>query len=168
MSVRRAVAGDEAVLRALRLAALADSPDAFASTLAREEARPVAEWTRWITDAATFVWETPAGARGLAAGVPHRDDATCAFLMSMWVHPDARGTGAGDALVEAVLGWAAAAGYRTVRLHVGKDNAPARRLYARHGFRLTGRELVVEETGVVDVEMLHDPRGDSGGPDRAA
>lgn len=159
MSVRRAVAGDEPVLRALRLAALADSPEAFASTPAREEARAAVEWARWITDAATFVWDTPEGARGLVAGVPHRDDATGAFLMAMWVHPAARGTGAGDALVEAVLRWAAAEGYAAVWLHVGKDNGPARRLYARHGFRLTGRELVVEETGVVDVEMKHDLRG---------
>jgi ribosomal protein S18 acetylase RimI-like enzyme len=47
--------------------------------------------------------------------------------------PDARGTGIGTALLEAILAEAMAAG-RTVTIHVEKQN-PAQRLYRRLGFR---------------------------------
>lgn len=40
MNVRRAAPGDEAVLRALRLEALSEAPEAFGSTSDRELARP--------------------------------------------------------------------------------------------------------------------------------
>ena len=46
MTIRRAVAGDEAVLRALRIEALTVAPQAFDSTLERELARTPAEWAR--------------------------------------------------------------------------------------------------------------------------
>lgn len=56
-------------------------------------------------------------------------------LISLWVAPQARGTGVGDAAVEAVLALAAAA-YpgQGVVLSVHADNVAARRLYAGHGF----------------------------------
>ena len=56
----------------------------------------------------------------------------------MWVDPDWRGRGVGGVLVPAVLRWARRAGYPVVRLWVTVENATAQRLYARHGFRLTG------------------------------
>ena len=37
-------AGEGARLRALRLAALRESPEAFCATLARDEARPMRHW----------------------------------------------------------------------------------------------------------------------------
>jgi GNAT superfamily N-acetyltransferase len=58
--------------------------------------------------------------------------------VSLWVDPAWRGQGVGDVLVEAVLGWVRAQGYRAVHLWVAADNAPATRLYARHGFLPTG------------------------------
>ncbi len=44
--LRRAVIGDEPVLRALRLPALTDSPTAFSSTYERELARTTEGWRR--------------------------------------------------------------------------------------------------------------------------
>ena len=51
----------------------------------------------------------------MAWGVPDGSDPDRAHLFGMWVAPAARGTGAADALVAAVVGWAAGAGWRGYR-----------------------------------------------------
>ncbi len=153
MTVRRANPGDEAIVRGLRVQALSDSPDAFDSTLERELARTPQEWRRWLTHGATFLLDRPGGPMGIAAGVPHDTEPAAVFLMSMWVHPALRGTGAADELVAAVLSWARAEGIAEVWLHVGSRNERARRLYERNGSRATGRKLVRERDGIVEVEM---------------
>lgn len=137
--VRPAGPGDEPVLRRLRLEALADAPEAFTSTIAREAARTDAEWQRWLTPGITLFLEDDDGARGVVAGVRDAGDDRIVYLMAMWVDPALRGSGAADALMSAHLAWARTAGARLVRLHVIETNARARRLYERHGFRVTGR-----------------------------
>ena len=87
---------------------------------------------------------------GLAAGMR---DGDVADLVALWVDPAARGTGAADALVAAVLDWARGEGVATVRLHVTAGNATAERLYARHGFAPTGAVYVRERDGRDVVEL---------------
>lgn len=48
------------------------------------------------------------------------------------------GKGVGRVLVETVLQWARTEGHTVVRLWVTETNDPARRLYERCGFTLTG------------------------------
>ena len=137
MDVRRAVAGDEDRLRAIRLEALADSPHAFASSYEREVTRTADDWRRWIDAGATFFGVAPDGEPvGLVAVVPERDDPSVLRLVSMWLHPAQRGTGAADELMAAALEWAEAQDCRTVRLCVIEGNVAARRVYERHGFGL--------------------------------
>jgi len=144
--VRRAVIGDEAALRALRLQALTDSPQAFGSTYEREAARTVEDWRRWLAPGVTFLLEADGEARGLVAGVRDPQDASVVNLMAMWLHPDFRGAGAADALVSSVKSWAAEVGAAQVRLNVVGDNE-------RAGFRATGRQGVVEKNGNIEIEM---------------
>ena len=56
MGLRLGQAGDEALLRDLRVAALTNSPAAFGSTLQREHARSVDDWRRWFSPGITFLW----------------------------------------------------------------------------------------------------------------
>jgi len=56
----------------------------------------------------------------------------------MWVHPQARGQGVGRTLVETILQWAHNEGHNFVHLWVTETNDPARCLYERCGFALTG------------------------------
>ena len=56
----------------------------------------------------------------------------------MYVRPRGRGRGVGEALVAAVIGWAADRRATSVHLWVTETNAPARALYQRCGFALTG------------------------------
>ncbi|MGY1713106.1 GNAT family N-acetyltransferase [Geodermatophilus sp. SYSU D01106] len=59
--------------------------------------------------------------------------------------------GTGRALVAAVL---AGAGGRRVTVSTGRDNTPARRLYAQAGFRETGEREVLPGLWVVDAEWV--------------
>jgi ribosomal protein S18 acetylase RimI-like enzyme len=153
MTVRRAGPGDEPILRELRLQALTDAPEAFASTYDREPARTAADWQRWLSPGATLILEEHETPRGLVAGAHDAEDPGIVYLMAMWVHPTLRGSGAADALVTEHLAWARAAQARLVRLGVMATNGRARRLYERHGFRLTGREGAREGDGRVELEM---------------
>jgi ribosomal protein S18 acetylase RimI-like enzyme len=154
--IRRAVSGDEPVLRTLRLQALTDSPNAFSSTYELELARTYEEWQRWLTISVTFLLEAGGEPRGLACGVPDSHDSSVVHLMSMWVHPDLRGTGAAQALVASVKTSAAEAGAKQVRLEVVASNERAIRCYERAGFRATGRQSVLEKSGDLKIEMAWD------------
>ncbi len=150
--MRRAVLGDEAILRDLRLQALSEAPEAFGSTLERELARTNSDWRQWLSQGATFIMDAPDRA-GMASGLPDATDPAVVHLMAMWVHPTIRGSGAADALVEAVLAWAKSQGAAVVRLNVMQANHRARRLYERCGFRITGRESIRERDGLVEIQM---------------
>ena len=150
---RRAAIGDEDTLRVLRLQAMVDAPEQFGSTYEREAARSTDDWQRWFAPGATFIFENSSGPVGLAAGVWADGEPSVVYLMAVWVHPSARGTGAGHALVNAVLAWSESAGAKTVRLDVVEGNTAAIRLYERQGFMRTGEMIARERDGVPEIRM---------------
>jgi GNAT superfamily N-acetyltransferase len=141
--IRRITLRDVDVFRETRLRALADSPSSFGSTYAAEVNRSEQEWIDRVTSAAegdervTFLAFDKTACIGIAGG---SDDEYGADrqLTSMWVAPSYRGSGVAAELVEAVLGWAADCGARTIALWVTKGNVRAQRFYERMGFTLTG------------------------------
>ncbi len=141
-AVRRLGAHEADLLREVRLRALRDAPMAFGSTLAREQGYAPERWERWAADSATgerqaiFIAEPAAG---MASGVIDDDDPALAHLYAMWVAPEARGTGAGRALLDAVLAWAADRGAERLTTSVTDGNAAATALYTAAGFSDTGR-----------------------------
>jgi len=151
--------------RALRRAALAQAPEAFGSTLAQWSGEGDTEqrWRdRWVGVPYNLVVVRDGQDVGMASltapGGPH--GAGLPELVSMWVAPAVRGTGAADAAVEAVLALAAEH-YpgRSVALSVYEANAAARRLYARHGFVDAGPS----PDGECELWMLHTPVDPSAG-----
>jgi GNAT superfamily N-acetyltransferase len=139
MGVRRARADEWEALREIRLAALADSPDAFGSTLAEEREADEARWRGWITGegwagaVATFIADGPGPLLGMATGYPD-DRPTTGWLFAMWVRPERRGEGIGRQLVVAVEEWAASLDIDQLLLHVTEGNDGAVRFYASCGF----------------------------------
>lgn len=131
---------DVDVVRELRLAALADAPDAFWSTTADEVDQLPGWWRSRVVDQATWLLARLAGTpAGLAAiGDDHRQRPGVRGLLSVWVAPQARRHGVGDALLEAAVRVARGQGVRMLALDVGDHNRAAARLYARHGFAPTG------------------------------
>ena len=75
---------------------------------------------------------------GLVRYGPDRKRGDTAFLISMWVAPEARGRGVGGALVEALVECARSEGFARMELDVGDHNAAAIALYAKKGFDATG------------------------------
>jgi GNAT superfamily N-acetyltransferase len=152
-SVRRAVLGDERILREVRLQALSDEPAAFGSTYEREAARTTADWQGWMSPGVAFILYEPAGARGMVSGLRDEADLEVVHLMAMWVHPKIRGSGGADELVAAVIAWAQSEGAKLVRLKVIQGNDRARGFYERMGFRATGREEIRQRDGRMEVQM---------------
>ncbi len=122
-------------LRVVRLAALAESPDMFGSTLAKEQSFDEAEWRRRAARPATFLASRDDADVGMA-GVYEFDDGWS--VMGMWLAPAARGTGVLEALVDACESVAQDAGATTVALGVMEDNPRGRRAYLRLGYEFTG------------------------------
>ena len=134
MILRALTADDWADFRAVRLESLRDAPEAFGSGLAEWAAAGEQRWRRRLTDVpCTVLAELDGRAAGVVSGTaPGTGGAV--ELLSLWVAPFARGRGAGDALVGAVLDWAKRHGARRVVLRVHDDNPHARNLYRRNGF----------------------------------
>ncbi|MCC3771942.1 GNAT family N-acetyltransferase [Streptomyces sp. UNOC14_S4] len=133
ITVRPLAPADWKLCRELRLAALRDAPEAFGSTLAREESLTEEQWRRRLEGRSQFLAEEDGEPCGLAGVVPAGTGA--AELVSVWVRPGTRGRGAADLLLRAALHWADEHGVTEVRLTVAAGNVTAERLYARHGFR---------------------------------
>jgi GNAT superfamily N-acetyltransferase len=143
--VRRITPADAAVLKRVRLAALADTPVAFGSTFEREAAFSDDVWAERAllgsegNDRVTFFAVAGEEVVGLAGGFrDHNADDLDLDLVSMWTSPTVRRRGAGRALVQAVLDWA---GDEPVRLWVTSGNDAAHDLYVAMGFVATGEEL---------------------------
>ncbi|MBO2465681.1 GNAT family N-acetyltransferase [Actinomadura violacea] len=152
--VRLLDAEDWGLYRAVRLESLADSPEAFCSTLAREEAFAPDVWQGRLAARNTFLAETGDGPGGIVT-VLAAEDGT-GELVGMWVAPAARGRGVGDLLVRAALDWTAERGLTELRLWVVEGNRHAERLYARHGFARTG-VTQPGRPGAGQVQMAHVP-----------
>ena len=143
-SIRPFVPQEWEIYRNLRLYALADSPDAFGRTLAEEQKRSDAEWSRRLLSGATSSWDCPLVAEvdkepiGLAWGRIERSKPDVANLYQMWVAPRHRRLGIGQMLLEAVIAWARAKNARYLDLGVTLGNDPALRLYTRTSFESVG------------------------------
>ena len=125
-------------LRAIRLRALAEAPDAFASTHGQAAALPPDSWAAQLREMPTFVAVVAGEDVGIVRGARDDSRADAAWLISMWVAPEVRGQGVGEALIDAVVEWARATGARRLLLDVGDHNQPAIALYARIGFEPNG------------------------------
>ena len=138
--VREISADDWELMRDVRLAALAEAPDAFGSSYAREIAFGEEQWRGRISDRSVtfFAYTDPVESPAGLAGVYIEDGV--ADVVSMWVRPGFRGQKVGEALIDATASWAKAHGFGTLWLWVTDMNAAARRLYERCGFTATGEE----------------------------
>jgi ribosomal protein S18 acetylase RimI-like enzyme len=140
VTVRRITAHDSLQLREIRLAALADAPDAFAGTLAEESKRPYSSWSdRARTNAssvtsATFFAVDDREVVGLVGAFRPEATTNSVQLVSLWVAPAARGRDVGRALVLAVVAWANEIEVDAVTLWVTCGNTRAEALYASVGF----------------------------------
>ncbi len=126
-------AGEGQRLRALRLEALRDAPEAFTATLERDEARPMSHWDGLAGGPGVVL---VAGDWAGMAGIFLRDAQPT--LWGMWVAPAARRQGAGRLLVEAAAEWARVRALERLFASVMDPAPAARALYDGCGFVPTG------------------------------
>lgn len=141
--------GEADRLKSIRLAALRDAPDAFGTTWEESVARTAEHWSEQLAELPTFVATVGGADVGMVRGARDDEQKDAAWLISLWVAPAARGARVGEALVDAVVGWARAEGFARLLLDVGDHNAPAIALYARKGFEPTG------EVGALPAPRAH-------------
>src|SRR5436190_512667 len=109
VAIRRVHAAEWEALRDTRIRALADAPDAFATTHAEAVARSDAWWRDWA--------ERSAAGDDQAMFLAWRDDEPVAIagalraggrvdVISMWTSPGERGGGIGRALLDAAVAFA--------------------------------------------------------------
>jgi ribosomal protein S18 acetylase RimI-like enzyme len=158
VQIREVGADGWQAMRDVRLAALRDAPDAFASTYEREAAFTEADWQRRIAEGGNFLAYAPelgAAPAGIVGGFEAGPGTV--ELVSLWVRPQARGHGIGRALVQAVAGWAGAKGISRVHLWVAENNDHARLLYERCGFSPTAeRQSLPSNVELTEIGMVRD------------
>lgn len=138
--VRRVVPDEWQSFRSIRLAALADAPTAFVTTL--EQALQFDEqlWRSRTAEGGTMIARADDRPVGLVGAYVPED---VALLVMMWVEPSSRGTGVAEALIDSVVAWAGERDLPEVRLWVVEGNERAERAYQRCGFTRTGRSQPV-------------------------
>ena len=151
--------GEGRQLRAIRLRALADIPEAFGQTLEQASAISEDEYEmRACAEAegdervSLIAESVQDGWVGMVAG---RNEGDRIELISMWVAPTHRRRGIGQALIVALLAWARSKPAREVYLFVGERNAPAKALYSSVGFVPSGRsEPLAWNSAINEIEMI--------------
>lgn len=143
MTIRPLRPADAAAFHALRLRGLRESPEAFGSTYGEEVDRPLADREELLSrgeagEHVTFgafddggrLMGVAAVSRGTNRKARHR-----AVIWGMYVGPEARGRGAGRALLEAIVAHVRTLdGVDRLVLAVTVGNDAARALYASFGF----------------------------------
>ncbi|HLH45775.1 MAG TPA: GNAT family N-acetyltransferase [Acidimicrobiales bacterium] len=164
-AVRRAGFDDLPAVRETRLRALADTPSAFASTLAREQALTDDDWRRRLGNGIWLLaWDGDEPV-GIVSAFAEPGRPAERHLVSMWVAPSHRGLGVADHLVEAVVRWAREERAEALVLWVADGNDRARAFYDRVGFSPTGRRQPLPSDPDVGESQLSRPLSSGIRPD---
>jgi ribosomal protein S18 acetylase RimI-like enzyme len=156
IEVRRLMPADAARYRETRLAALKNSPEAFGSTFETESLKPLSSFAERLGSSAVFGAFRDGELLGIAGFAFHEGlkEAHKGLLWGMYVRPNARKSGVGRRLVDAVIDFARQH-VEILQLRVVSDNEPARRLYAGRGFIEYGLEKdSLKQTGTYYDEVL--------------
>jgi GNAT superfamily N-acetyltransferase len=151
--------------RAVRRAALQESPQAFLATYAEEATQPEQYWRNCMVRAHRLLAELDGAAVGVASvemikGAPHSAD-----FHDLWVTPEARNTGVASRLVQAAAAQATRDGCTKLYYWVSTENGRAIEFAINAGFRLTSqrrttrtnnREFGDQEIALV-LSLAHDP-----------
>lgn len=155
MHVRQLTAADLAEYRALHRFGMKESPTGFVDVAETDAARPDADVVAMLMRGegwGVFEGERLVG-KLVADALPYPSLAHTFWLHAVYVHPDARGTGASGQLINAAIDGARAKGASRMALWVHGANPRAKALYERIGFRESGR---IPQGILIDGERVDD------------
>jgi GNAT superfamily N-acetyltransferase len=157
LRVRPGLARDAPALRAIRLEALTDTPDAYGETYAKCVAWSEETWALKAAQWNFYLAESDGRVVGMARGESHDARNDIRFLFAMYVSTSARGTEAARLLVDTVSAWAKAQRVDALYLYVSNAVPRARAFYAKAGFIATGSSLSMDrDESLVCEEMRRD------------
>lgn len=159
----RALEGDDwEAFRHIRLAALQDAPEAFASSFEEEQGYDEEFWRLRLGRSSRLLAcldEEPVGIVSVGRG--REDDV--AELFGMWVVPSQRGQGVAWQLTEAAADHARQQGRRALTLWVSTDNGRAVAFFSSYGFRPgNDRRPMTNDPGTEELAMVLPLGGDPG------
>ena len=159
MLARQLTPADLAAYRALHRFGLEEAPSAFVQT--RADDAKIADADIEAMLARGEGWGVFEGERLLGKlvidALPYACLAHTRWLHAIYLHPDARGSGAGVALMNAAMAHAQHEGAFRFLLWVNERNAAARGFYEKLGFREIGRVdkgIAAPEGGYVDDVLM--------------
>jgi GNAT superfamily N-acetyltransferase len=169
IDVRQIREGEWERLRTIRLEALADTPSAFATTLARAQVYPDSLWQeRAISGAAGHEQITVLAVSGertvgmtIALGRPD-SRSRIVPIVSVYVTPPERRKGVAGSLLRAAEDWVSDKGGSRTSLWVEEENVPARRFYESIGYIATlDRQMMPSSprTWEIRLEKVLSPAG---------
>lgn len=125
-------------LRTVRLRALADAPDAFASEPSREASWLERDWRSVMEQAQWVVARTAQDIIGVARSSQDAQSPGRRYIEAVWVAPEFRRLGVGSGLVRWLIERELNCGAQGILLWVIDSNGYARDFYIKIGFRPTG------------------------------
>lgn len=150
----REISGDEwETYRAVRLSALADSPDAFGGTLADSLALTERQFRDRIDGPGTILIAFRYDAPVAMGGVFPQPEQGRADVWGMWTAPEVRRQGLADRILVRLLEWSREHDLQP-HLHVTRGNGAARTTYLKHGFAPTGVVEPLRPGSELEIEEL--------------
>jgi GNAT superfamily N-acetyltransferase len=162
MHVRVLTVEDLRAYRELHRYGMTESPMGFVDVPETDTARPDSDIAAVLERGegwGVFDGERLVGKLTIDA-LPYPSLAHTFWVHAVYVHPDARGSGASTTLMRAAIESAVTKGALRIALWVNAENGPARRFYERFGFRESGRiphGICVDGQFVDDVLMYLAP-----------
>lgn len=159
VEIRHLTADDVEVFRALRLEALAESPEGFGRTLEEERELALGAFRELLSKSAVFCAFDSGRAVGMVGfyGGTNRKERHRTTLWGMYVRPSLRDRGVGRQLVDRGLEYLRlSTSVEQVVLSVVTTNAAAIRLYESLGFETYGTEprALKSESGYRDERLM--------------
>jgi GNAT superfamily N-acetyltransferase len=131
-------------LRAIRLEALADTPDAYGSTYEESSRWSDAQWKNAASTRLYYLADRDGRVVGMVSGGFNDGYPGTRWLYGMYVTPSERGTGTANRLVRSIEEWARKQGVDEIYLHVTTSVARARAFYDKVGFRSSGEIIEMD------------------------
>lgn len=152
--VRRATGADWAALRAIRLEALSDSPDAYGTTYEMAWGYGDDQWRSMVEELFYVCAMRDDVVVGMAAGGENDDYPGTVWLYGLYVTPAQRGTGVADRLVEYVREYARQRDADALYLFVTTTMTRAVAFYRRLGFTPTGETRTMKRNASLELCMM--------------
>jgi ribosomal protein S18 acetylase RimI-like enzyme len=96
-------------------------------------------WLSQVKELTTFIASIETKDVGVARSVKDENDSKTAWIISMWVAPEARGKKVASKLLQSIVDWAKNEDVKCLKLDVVDTNTAAIKLYESYGFKPNGK-----------------------------